>query len=183
MRIVLTAIDTDEGIAGGVVLADSITDTIDLMLRLTGRLTVTRADFLVPNDYLDAAELYYRNNGASRAIFGTLKRDADARLTFTIAVWQENDTAPTLIIQSLDSIFASFDLADDVAREVASEILCEKVEVGALRIDGTDALVNFAVYVGGNPAGRGISEVNIPVGRHEVIIAVPGPLGDQPVQI
>ena len=153
------------------------------MLKLTGNLVVMRADFINPTYSLDTAEIYYSEVQADRAIYGVLHRGEDANYEFVVSIWEKNAPEPNTITRSLDNIFASFDLADEVALDVASTILAPRIDVGTVRIVGADSRDGYTVYVDGNPVGREIDEFAVPVGDHEVIVAEPGPLGDQPVEI
>ena len=174
LRVVLTVLRADENVPRGDALAEALSDKIELMLKLSGDLEVIRADFIVPTFSLAKSEMYYREVRGDRAVYGALRLTDDGTLEFSVEIWEKD--SPKSRVRASDS-------ANELALQVASRILGQKVEVGSIRIDGAESLANYSVYVDGNPVGRGIVELLVPVGDHEVIVAVPGQLGDQPVEI
>ena len=180
--IIITRLRSPDLSTTAISVADTVTGNIELMLRLTGGFAVRRADFLVPTLALEPSVLYYTEVDAWRAVYGEIRPGDDGALQFSISVWNPN-SEDILIERTIDSVFESFDLADDVALEVASAITGETIVTGGISISGAASLGDFGVYVDGNLIKRKTSEFEVPVGRHEVIVAIPGALGDQPVEV
>ena len=58
-------------------MADAVSRSIEVMLRLTGRVAVRRADFLLPIVDIEPAAIYYSEVDAWRAVYGAINETPD----------------------------------------------------------------------------------------------------------
>lgn len=183
-RIVLSLLDAPKGDTQAETIAATVTQSMGLMLRLTGRFAVEKANFLDPVASYDRSVLYYRKVEAKLGIFGTVKPDSTGGFAITVELWRPTGTtrAPKTFSKTITNVFSVFDASDQLALQVASEAVGKSLSVGSLQIKNQANLANYGVYVDGQLLGRSLSTVKVLTGKRTVIVAVPGPLGDQPVQ-
>lgn len=173
---------TDDPVAEG--LASTITNSIDLMMQLTGILNVQRADFLSPTTAFSRSLLYYKRVHADGAIFGSVKPSGNGIYVVELDVWNAaNPTGePEVTVRRVTNLLSSFGLADELSLQVASGIVGHKHAEGRLVVQNTAALASYSVYANGHLLGRNRSSFRILTGNWKVIVARPGALGDVPVQ-
>ena len=182
--IVLSLLDAPKGDTAAATIAQTVTQSMELMLRLTGRFNVQSADFLNPVVSYDRSVLYYRRLGAKIGIFGKVTPDSAGGYTIDVQLWRpgEKSGQPKSFTKKISDVFSVFDAADQLALTVASEAVGKSLAVGTLVIKNQAKLGNYGVYVDGQLIGRSMSTAKVLTGKRTVIVAVPGPLGDQPVQ-
>jgi len=165
------------------VLGTNITRTLELSLRLAVQARVERADFIFPHVSLERARHYYRSVGASKAVFGTVRRAEEDGFTVAAELWTMDAPEHTQRREyRVESVLAVFDVADQIALEIASAVVGRELSFGAVRIENTDWLDDFGIYVDGNLVDRNATEIQVVSGSREVIVARPGRLGDEPVE-
>ncbi len=182
LNVVLTGIRPTGDAVDEAALAQSISDTTELVLRLSGNIQVDRADFIVPTYSFETAEVYYRSTNTDRAVFGTLGTDEQGKRRLEVSIWKSETGEMSSIQRTIEDIFLSFNLAEEIGREVAQSILGRNIAFGTISIGGTDSIDDYGVYVDGILVGRNLTVFDVPVGKHEVIIGIPGALGDRPVR-
>ena len=182
--IVLTALIAPAGDPVAERLASTITSSLDLVMHLTGSLTVQRADFLVPTLFLHRAVEYYRQVGADGAVFGSVTPDPNGSYTIDLEVWSaaKANGKPVVVRRTISNLLSSFDVADSMSLRVASTIVGRKLAEGTLLVKNVASLPSFSVYADGHLLGRNQTEFHVLTGRREIIVAKPGQLGDVPVE-
>jgi len=116
-RIMLTELTSPAGDTVAKQLASTITSSLDLVMRLTGTLTVERADFLAPTLAFDRALQYYLQNGVDGAVFGAVAPAPGGAYTIDLEVWNgaQAEKRPTEVKQTISNLLASFDIADEMS--------------------------------------------------------------------
>jgi hypothetical protein len=182
--VVVTELSSPQGdvIAGK--LASSITDTIDLILKMTGSMKVVRADFLLPTASFDRALEYYRQVGAERSVFGSVSAGHDGSYTIALQIWSASSTksSPAKIDRTISDLLNSFSVADQLSIDVASTVVGRTLSEGTLIVRNTARLKSYSVYIDGHLTVRNQSTTRLLTGSHEVVVAKPGVIGDVPVQ-
>ena len=164
-------------------LARNITNTLELSLRLAAAARVELADFIFPHLSLARARYYYEEVGAAQAIYGSIARAPEGGYLVTAGLWtSDRPDAPSSREYRVERVPDVFDVADEIAIEIASEVVGRDLSFGTVRIDNTDWLPGYGVYVDGNLVARNQREVRVLAGTRQVIIARPGELGDEPLQ-
>lgn len=182
--IVLTELSAPSGDTVAQTLASSLTSSLDLELRLTGSLHVERADFLTPSLSLRRAAIYYRRVRADGAVFGSVTRVAGGGYAIDLEVWKaaKPNQRPVEVKRTVSNLLSSFDVADQMSLRVASTVVGRELSEGTLVVRDTLRLPHFSVYVDGHLMGRGRFTYRVLTGRHTVVVAKPGEIGDVPVQ-
>jgi len=182
-RIMLTELTSPAGDTVAKQLASTITSSLDLVMRLTGTLTVERADFLAPTLAFDRALQYYLQNGVDGAVFGAVAPAPGGAYTIDLEVWNgaQAEKRPTEVKQTISNLLASFDIADKMSLQVASTVVGRKLTEGRLVVKNVGGLSSYSVYADGHLLGRNRSEFRLLTGEREIIIAKPGALGDEPL--
>ncbi|HUX22522.1 MAG TPA: hypothetical protein VMW69_14885 [Spirochaetia bacterium] len=95
--VILTALAAPSDDNEASALASTITQGLDLLLRLSGGATVWRADFLSPNYDFSKSLDYYRMFKAKAGIFGSVTPDSSGGYTIKVDIWtsDSNSTKPT----------------------------------------------------------------------------------------
>ncbi|MFW5729258.1 MAG: hypothetical protein ACOCYG_06295, partial [Spirochaetota bacterium] len=163
-------------------LAENITRSLDVSLRLAADSSVDFADFILPHVAFDRAEIYYDKVQASRAVFGTVTAE-DEGYVVRAGLWTADDAGrPETREYRVESALEVFEVADRLAVEIASAVVGRDLTFGTIHVTNADALPAFAVYVDGNLTARNSADVRVLAGERRVIVARPGELGDEPVQ-
>lgn len=165
-------------------LASTITDSLELVLRLTGKLTIKRADYLDPTKSFDRALEYYRQVHAGGAVYGTVAPTASGGYTIAIELWNSRTSkAPrTEVRRNINNLLDSFNLTDELSLDAASQVVGVTLVEGTLDIHNTATLKAYAVYADGQLLGRNRDSFRVLTGERTIIVARPGALGDVPVQ-
>lgn len=184
-HVVLTGLKAPPGDLVAARVASTITSSLALILRLTNTVTVERADFLTPKYSLPTVIGYYDKVDAAAAVFGTVEPVPTGGYTINVQIWnKEKPNAPLQsFTKTIGNVLSSFSVVDELSLQVASSVVGRKLQVGTLVVDNTSSLPDFAVYADGQLLGRNQSSFSVLTGKHEVIVAKPGPLGDQPVEL
>ncbi len=182
--IVLSLLDAPKGDTAAATISQTVTQSMALILRLTGKFSVQSADFLNPVLSYERSILYYDRVDAKIGIFGKVVPDSAGGYTIDVQLWRpgEKSGRPKSFEKKISDVFSVFDAADKLALTVASEAVGKSLAVGTLEIKNQAKLGNYGVYVDGQLIGRSLSSAKVLTGKRTVIVAVPGPLGDQPVQ-
>lgn len=182
-RIVLTDLASPPDDAVAQKLASTITSSLDLVMQMTGTLTVQRADFLTPQLSFDRARQYYRQAGADGAVFGSISPVPGGGYKIDIEVWNaaKAGEAPTQVVRTITNVLTSFDIADEISLEVASTVVGRKLSEGTLVVEGVGTLPSYSVYADGHLLGRDKNEFRLLTGERTIIVAKPGTLGDEPL--
>ncbi len=167
--------------AGPEQLAEVVTDSLELTLRLAGVPQVERADYLLPSAAPEASLRYYDRRRAAGAVYGAIERDDSAGYTIAAGIWSPDDGDVARFEQEIESVFAVFDIADELALEIASQVVGRELSFGSVEVANTEHLDAFAVYVDGQLIARDERVVQVVAGDRTVSITQPGPLGDQPI--
>lgn len=183
--VVLTRLSAPTGDGVAQKLADTITASTDLVMRLTGSLTVERADFLVPSVSFDRALEYYRQLGADGAVFGEVQPDHAGGYEVDLEVWNaaKGEAKPTLLRRTISELLSSFDLADELSLQVASTVVGRQLSDGTLVVAGVAELPHYAVYADGHLLGRDRTSFRVLTGSREVVVAKPGIVGDETLKV
>jgi hypothetical protein len=164
-------------------LGGVVSDTLELILRLIGGFDVVRADFLTPEVSLPISRLFFTQIKAEKAVYGDISPNAEGGYTIRVWIWSAADSEnPKLIEHGIESALGVFEVADDLAVQVASAVTGQELALGTVVLKNTEQLGQFGVYVDKLPVGKNVTRFRIPAGEHELIVAQPGLLGDQPVQ-
>ncbi len=163
-------------------LAENITRSLDISLRLAADGPVEFADFILPHLAFDRAQIYYDKVNASRAVFGTVAAE-EGGYVVRAGLWTgDESTEPDIREYRVERALQLFEVADRIAVEIASAVVGRDLTFGTVRIANADALPAFAVYVDGNLTARNTADVRVLAGDRRIIVARPGALGDEPVQ-
>lgn len=164
-------------------LASTIADSIALIVRQTGEMTVEQADFLAPWDSIEKATIYYRQSGAKIGIWGSVRQDPGGAYAVTVNILDvAGGSGPRTVSRSITDLFSAFDISDQLALEVASNVVGHTLVFGTITIGNAAALHQFGVYSDGHLVARDTSTIKVLTGQHTIIVAIPGSLGDQPVE-
>ncbi len=183
-RIVLTALTAPARNSVAESLASTITSSIDLVLRLTGSVSVERADFLTPTFSFGHALEYYQQVHAEGAVFGSVTPDARGGYAVDLEVWNgaRPSEKPAAISRTISNLLSSFEVADALSLRVASTIVGRRLTEGTLVVKNVTSLPSYSVYADGQLLGRNQTQFRVLTGEREVIVAKPGPIGDIPVE-
>ncbi|MCK5199474.1 MAG: PEGA domain-containing protein [Spirochaetales bacterium] len=183
LRIGIVLIENPRADAGIESLCDTATDTIELTLRLVNKYTVERLDFLTPEAYPDRAKLYFKSNSFDNAVFGQIERNEEGEYTFLIKGWErESDSIVVQTEETVDSVFAMFDIVDNLTIEFIEELSGEHIGFGKIVFINEGAEADYNIYVDGNYLGRNIEESEILFGERIFKITAPGRFGDTVVE-
>jgi hypothetical protein len=163
-------------------LAETITGSLELTLRLAGVPQVRRADYLWPEALPEETVRHYRRLGAATAVYGLVTPRNGGGFVIEATVWSAETSARARVRNEIDSVFGVFDLADQLALDIAAEVVGRDLSFAEVRLGLPEALDDFAVYADGQLLGRNQSRFRVLAGERLITVAVPGPLGDQPIQ-
>jgi hypothetical protein len=181
--VVITVLRAEPGQTAQVAFGRAISDTVELILRLSGGFTVTRADFLLPEVSLSDSRLYYGQVKAEKAVYGTVRRSGDTGSEIDVSIWSASEpTSSRQVTRTIRTALEVFDVADDLAVQVASAVAGRDLALGTIELRNTDALDQFSVYVDKLLVGKNVTRFRVPAGPHQLIVAKAGLLGDQAVQ-
>lgn len=184
-KVVLTelAAPKDDNVAQS--LASTISSSLDLLLKLSGQVTVARADFLSPEYSFTKALLYYHLQKAKAGIFGQVKPDSSGGYKIGVDIWttDSNDSKPTVYTRTISNILGVFDVADKLSVQVASKAVGQTLALGALTVQITGKLPHFSVYADGHLLGRDKRSFRILTGKREIVVAKPGLVGDETIKV
>lgn len=183
--VVLTALTAPAGNAVAANLASTIISSVALMMRLTGSITVDRADFLTPTLSFARARKYYSLVKADGAVFGSIEPASGGGYSVSLEVWNaSSDKKPTELRRMIRNPLSSFALADRLALEVASTVVGRTLTEGTLILENAPLLPRFAIYADGHLVARNRARLRLLTGKHEIVVAKSGgPLGDIPVEV
>jgi hypothetical protein len=163
-------------------LSGTIAESLELTLRLANVRPIVRADFLTPEESLEATAAYYQREALASAVFGEIEALETGGFRVSATIWTSEGEQTDSIEREIDSVFGIFGFADELALDIASVVVGRDLVFGTVRINGAARLGDFGVYVDGQLVSRGSSRVEVLSGSREITIAAPGPLGDQPVE-
>ncbi|MFW6329979.1 MAG: hypothetical protein ACOC28_07745 [Alkalispirochaetaceae bacterium] len=164
-------------------LAESVTDALELTLRLSINAPLERVDFLTPHIALAPARAYYERVEAERAIFGTVAPRSGGGYVVAVSVWDADEPdLPTESRYEVESALDIFGVADELALQIASDFVGRELAFGDLVIGNLDGLPEFAVYADDNLVARNQSRLRLISGTREVVVARPGDIGDELVE-
>ncbi len=162
-------------------LAEVVTESLELTLRLAGVEQVERADYLLPTEAPRASIRYYERRRAAGAVYGAVRRNDTGGYAIQAGIWSPEKEGFSRFEQEIESVFAVFDIADELALDIASEVVGRELSFGTLAIENTRHLEEFGVYVDGQLVARNERRVQVVAGERAVSVTRSGPLGDQPV--
>lgn len=158
-----------------------LADALELTLRLAGVPALQRADFLLPERSLPAAEEYFRRVDAAAAVYGRVESGDSGGFLVHTSMWTPE--AERVLSQSLEveprSVAAEG--AEELALEIAGHVLGRDLLFGRVFVENADGLEDYAIYVDGQLIARNRARVRVPEGAYQVAVTAPGPLGDQPI--
>lgn len=182
--IVVTQLTAPSGDAVAEKLSSTITGSIALVMRMTGSLLVERADFLAPSLSFDRALEYYHKVDAGGAVYGSVKPASGRGYAVELVVWngEHPGAKPTVVRRTITNLLSSFTIADRLSLEVASTVVGRKLAEGTLAVKGLAGLSRYSIYADGHLLARNEPTLPVLTGRHEIVVAKPGALGDVPVE-
>ena len=183
--IVLTELTAPSGDTVAEKLSSTISASLELVMRLTGSLKVERADFLTPTLSFSRALEYYRQIGAGGAVFGSVTPTSSGGYAVLLEVWngEKPQAKPVVISRKITNLLSSFGIADRLSLEVASTVVGRKLEEGTLVVTHLGGLSEYSVYADGHLLGRNEAEFRLLTGKREIVVAKPGIIGDEPVEV
>lgn len=183
-RIVLAPIDASEvGTPTALALAGTIEQTLRLTLLLSDAGDIESVRFLLPHVSLRRTSLYFEREEISRAVYGSFSTDDAGALVVEVSVWRDDrPDEPDRFRRVIENAFAVFGLADELALEIGSSIVGRQLAFGEIVVEGVGSLDEFAVYADGQLLGRNATRFTLVAGERSVVVAVPGPLGDEPLE-
>lgn len=183
-KVVISPLDTPGGDEVAQAIATTVYQSLALMLHLTGAFNIENAYFLDPTVSYQRSVLYYQHIGASIGIFGSVTSNASGAYTIAIEYWRAADPSarPEKFSSTFRNVFAVFGAADRLAVDVASAAAGRKLSVGTVVIRNVESLHSYAIYADGQLVARNRPQVRLLTGKRTIIVAVPGPVGDEPVQ-
>lgn len=183
--IVLTSLNAPEDDTLATKLADTITSSIELVMRLAGGVVVKRADFLTPSLSLQRAELYYKQEGAAGAVFGSVVPASGGAYVATLDIWSSSRSSenPVSFKRTIENPLEIFDISDELSLMAGSSVVGRALTSGTLVLKNTGYLSHYSVYVDGELLGRDRTSFQVLTGPRRIVVAKPGgPLGDEPVE-
>lgn len=187
-------------------LAGTVTEVLELNLRLAAAQRVERADFIFPHRFPDRATGYYREVGADGAVYGVVEAAPAGDLLVRRYLWRPAGKAavgredadagrgetgdragtesreyriPTEAVADESSLMEA---AEEIALEAISRLLNTPVQLASLEIANAETLGDFGVYLDGTLLGRNRSRFQVAAGRRELILTRPGTLGETPIE-
>ena len=164
-------------------IAREVTRSLSLMLHLSGSVNLVNADFLDPTVSYERSTRYFRETDAPFALFGRVTAGPDGYLV-TVALWRGElpPLQPKKLTRRVAAPAAAYSAANELALEVVSDALGRKLETATVSVANTGSLPHYSIYADGRLVARDRSNVEVLTGERTVIVAVPGPLGDEPVE-
>lgn len=183
-RITIGRIEADPALGNtGAPLVESIQSALRVTLTMANAGEIIQTDFLLPHASLRRARVYFEEESVARAVYGTIGRAETGELRIVLWVWSElSPEAPQRFEREVVSAFDVFDIADELGLEIASSIVGRRLAFGEIAVEGVAELGRYSVYVDGQRLAANQSRVQVLAGEREVIIAIPGALGEQPLQ-
>lgn len=183
--IVLTTLNAPEDDPLAEKLAATITSSTELVMRLAGGIVVKRADFLTPSLSLHRAELYYEQEKADGAVFGSVSPASGGAYLAKLEIWNASKSheRPVSFERKFDNPLEIFDIADELSLEAGSTLVGRKLTSGTLVLNNTGFLPHYSVYADGELLGRDRTSFQLLTGPRKIVVAKPGgALGDEPVE-
>lgn len=157
-------------------LSRTMGDTIAFALRLLGDFNVqTTGDAevgAVAIDDASAIEKIAASADLDYVILGELDEDEDGRIRFEMVVWDREAAAITIRRDAVaESLFDTFDVADELTLELLSALSGRRIAFGAIQLDLPASFDSFGIFVDDQFAGFGTSRLErIPAGERTVRI-------------
>lgn len=179
LRLGIVMIENPQSDAGIDSLCETVTDTIELTLRMVGKYDIERLDFLLPGADLERAKLYFRSMGFDNAVFGQIKRTEADEYIFIIDGWERNsDEILVHIEETATSVFDLFDIADNLTVELFEKLTGEHLGFGRVVYQREGVEADYDIEIDGNYIGRNIGESVVVEGERKFTIRAPGRYGD-----
>ncbi len=142
------------------VICDTVTDTVELTLKLIGEYNVTRADGVKPYEDPGSVKRYADRNKIDNIIFGKAYLDRNGSMIFQMSVYDRNWDVITITEErKAESIFEIFDTADQLVVSVVEDFSGIHVGFGTVRLFNLSENGDFEVFIDGEFVGRNLPEV------------------------
>ncbi len=153
-------------------LCETIRKTVDLVLRLMGRYSIQEP----PQDfsYEDSEQIgaYAEDNGIDNVIFGSVGANEEGGIVIRLSVYDRFEGRVTITDEEVaESIFDTFDKADELVASVIGGFSGIRVAFGALDIINRGERGRYTVYIDGERLGENLESIpKILTGTHTVSI-------------
>ncbi len=142
------------------VICGTVTDTVELTLKLIGEYNVTRVDGVKPYEDPGSVKRYAERNKIDSIIFGKAYLDKNRNMVFQMSVYDRNWDVITITEErKAESIFEIFDAAEELVVSVVETFSGIHVGFGTIRLFNLSEKGDFEVFIDGEFVGRNLPEV------------------------
>ena len=142
------------------VICGTVTDTVELTLKLIGEYNVTRVDGVKPYEDPGSVKRYAERNKIDSIIFGKAYLDKNRNMIFQMSVYDRNWDVITITEErKAESIFEIFDAAEELVVSVVETFSGIHVGFGTIRLFNLSEKGDFEVFIDGEFVGRNLPEV------------------------
>ena len=142
------------------VICGTVTDTVELTLKLIGEYNVTRVDGVKPYEDPGSVKRYAERNKIDSIIFGKAYLDRNGNMIFQMSVYDRNWNVITITEErKAESIFEIFDAAEELVVSVVENFSGIHVGFGTIRLFNLSEKGDFEVFIDGEFVGKNLPEV------------------------
>ena len=142
------------------VICGTVTDTVELTLKLIGEYNVTRVDGVKPYEDPGSVKRYAERNKIDNIIFGKAYLDRNGNMIFQMSVYDRNWDVITITEErKAESIFEIFDAAEELVVSVVENFSGIHVGFGTIRLFNLSEKGDFEVFIDGEFVGKNLPEV------------------------
>lgn len=142
------------------VICGTVTDTVELTLKLIGEYNVTRVDGVKPYEDPGSVKRYAERNKIDSIIFGKAYLDRNGNMIFQMSVYDRNWDVITITEErKAESIFEIFDAAEELVVSVVENFSGIHVGFGTIRLFNLSEKGDFEVFIDGEFVGKNLPEV------------------------
>jgi len=142
------------------VICGTVTDTVELTLKLIGEYNVTRVDGVKPYEDPGSVKRYAERNKIDSIIFGKAYLDRNGNMIFQMSVYDRNWNVITITEErKAESIFEIFDAAEELVVSVVETFSGIHVGFGTIRLFNLSEKGDFEVFIDGEFVGKNLPEV------------------------
>ncbi len=165
-------------------LAHVIADNLELTLRLIGEYVVQpRPEEAVSPSEVDAAARLAEAETLDYVVFGSVRAREDAATVFSISVYSRETQSVTLQREAVaDSLFATFEVADELAAEILEAFTGRRIAYGQVLIGNLEGPGgDYRVFVDGSAVGNNVTRIErVLIGERLIEVeALDGPRAGQ----
>jgi len=151
-------------------ICSTVTDTVELSLRLMGQYRLVRADYLDPQEKMDAAKIFFNDFNIDNAIFGRAYMD-DGEYVLSMSVYDRSKDQITINKEErVHSVLDIFEASDNLAISLIEAFSGIHIGFGELLLVNEGERGDYLVYIDGSPAGENLASMSVLAGKRKVEI-------------